>query len=66
MYLKVLSPSNQKDFNMFTLWDIQPNEITTLEELKEEVFMQYVEKMPTYHGCWSLEWDIFPLAETLD
>ena len=40
MYLKVLSPSNRKDFNMFTLHDIQPNEITTLEELKEEVFMQ--------------------------
>ena len=40
VYLNVLSPSNRKDFNMFTPRDIQPDEITTVEELKEEVFMQ--------------------------
>lgn len=40
VYLKVLSPLNKKDFRMFTLRDIRPDEISTLDELKEEVFMQ--------------------------
>lgn len=40
VYLKVLSPLNKKDFSMFTLRDIKPDNISTLDELKEEIFMQ--------------------------
>ena len=40
VYLKVLSPSNKKDFSMFTVRDIKPDELSTLDELKEEVFVQ--------------------------
>ena len=40
VYLKVLSPFNKKDFSMFSLRDIKPDDTSTLDELKEEVFMQ--------------------------
>ena len=40
VYLKVLSPSNKKDFSMFTLRNVNPDELSTLDELKEEVFVQ--------------------------
>ena len=40
VYLKVLSPSNKKDFSMFTLRNVNPDELSTLDELKEEIFVQ--------------------------
>ena len=40
VYLKVLSPANKKDFSMFTLRNVNPNELSTLDELKEEIFVQ--------------------------
>ena len=40
VYLKVLSLSNKKDFSMFAQWNVNPDELSTLDELKEEVFVQ--------------------------
>ena len=36
VYLKVLSPADKKDFNMFTLRDIKPTDISTPDELQCE------------------------------
>ena len=49
LYLKVLSPSNKKNFTMYTLRDVMPDELLTVEDLKQEVFAQCGEEANLPH-----------------
>lgn len=49
LYLKVLSPSNKKDFTMYTLREVIADELLTVEDLKQEIYAQCGEEANLPH-----------------